>query len=84
MSSVPHVRHDHAPRLVGNENGICPDCERRFITDDVKNKWADCACGLSLQELEERMRTVNLEDVGEEPAEVVVNGRKEEERGRRR
>ncbi|BEI98873.1 hypothetical protein CcaverHIS631_0311720 [Cutaneotrichosporon cavernicola] len=67
-SSVPHVRHDHPPKRVGNENGICPDCEYRFVTDDVKNKWADCACGLSLQALEARMRGVDLEDAGVEPA----------------
>ncbi|TXT14018.1 uncharacterized protein COLE_00211 [Cutaneotrichosporon oleaginosum] len=82
MSSVPHVRHDHAPKLVGNENGICPDCEYRFVTDDVKNKWADCACGLSLQELEARMRAINLEDVGDEP--VTPTAHKEEERRGRR
>ncbi|GMK53466.1 hypothetical protein CspeluHIS016_0100520 [Cutaneotrichosporon spelunceum] len=76
-SSVPHVRHDHPPKKVGNENGICPDCEYRFVTDDVKNKWADCACGLSLQALEARMRGVNLEDAGVEPA---TNEHKEEER----
>jgi hypothetical protein len=82
MSSVPHVRHDHPARLVGNENGICPDCEYRFVTDDVKNKWADCACGLSLQELEDRMRAINLEDAGEEP--VTPPAHKEEERRGRR
>lgn len=82
MTSVPHVRHDHGPKLVGNENGICPDCEYRFVTDDVKSKWADCACGLSLQELEARMRAINLEDAGEEP--VTPPAHKEEERRGRR
>lgn len=83
LTSVPHVRHDHPPRIVGNEDGICPDCEKRFITDDFNHKWADCACGRSLEQLEERMGT--LEDAGDDSAEApAANGRKEEERGRSR
>lgn len=58
LTSVPHSRHDHDPAKY--PNGVCPRCERRFITndDDPLSKWADCACGFSLRELEERMRRV--------------------------
>jgi hypothetical protein len=58
LTTVPHSRHDHDPKQY--PNGVCPRCERRFITndDDPRTKWADCACGFSLQQLEERMRKV--------------------------
>ncbi|TXT16037.1 hypothetical protein VHUM_00540 [Vanrija humicola] len=63
LTSVPHARHDLPPNLVGNPNGVCPTCEKRFITDDVTGKWMDCACGHSLKDIEERMRTVALQDI---------------------
>lgn len=60
VSAVPHARHDHDPRLVGNPNGVCPRCEKRFITDDITGKWQDCACGLNIKNIEQRMRAVSL------------------------
>lgn len=85
VGGVPHSRHDHDPAVVGNANGVCPQCEKRFITDDDTGKWADCACGLSLQKLEERMRSVipdeDLQDDGR--GGHVTPPSKDEGRGRR-
>lgn len=63
LTSVPHARHDLPHELVGNTNGSCPLCVRRYLTtDDGQNKWVDCACGFSVKELEARMQTVIPDD----------------------
>lgn len=51
---MPHVRHD-LDRSLFNCSGVCPECNLRFIPD-VNCKWANCACGLSLQDLGDRLK----------------------------
>lgn len=47
--------------------------------------WRNCACGMDLGKLEERMKSVTLQDqVERRSLEVAVNDKEEAERGRRR
>lgn len=85
LSSVPHPRHDLDPTRF--PEGVCPRCEKRFITDDVTGKWADCACGLSLQQLESRMGAILLDDEPTPPpsgTQTPMKGDVERERQRGR
>lgn len=86
LSSVPHPRHDLDPTRF--PEGVCPRCEKRYITDDVTGKWADCACGLSLQQLESRMGAILLDDEPTPPPSGTQTpsgkGERERERGRQR
>lgn len=49
-----HPRHDHPPKLVGNQDGICPLCSVREVKPGVATPWKDCACGMSLSEVDRR------------------------------
>lgn len=90
LSSVPHPRHDLDPARF--PEGVCPRCEKRYITDDITGKWADCACGLSLQQLESRMGAILLGDDDatplssgtQTPAKGDAERERERERGRQR
>lgn len=58
-TAVPHPRHDHPPKLVGNANGICPLCSKRALPTGA-GEWRDCACGLLREEMIERMKRISL------------------------
>ena len=74
-TAIPHPRHDHDPKLVGNASGVCDMCTSRVLPTG-SGEWRDCACGLMREDIIKRMKRISLEDrEGEEDA--------EERRGRR-
>ncbi|ORY27000.1 hypothetical protein BCR39DRAFT_560276 [Naematelia encephala] len=79
-TTVPHPRHDNDPKLVGNARGVCPLCEVRTLPTRTA-EWKSCACGMDLEDMQERMRNTALND---EPSVNPVDLKIEEERGRRR
>lgn len=53
-SAIPHPRHDHPAKLVGNERGVCPLCAEEVMPRREPN-FEDCACGMDTAYLVERM-----------------------------
>jgi len=60
LTALLHPRHD---LFQFGPNGTCPECDKRFLQSDEKSKWMDCACGLSLADMHERMARVIPDDV---------------------
>jgi hypothetical protein len=60
LTTLLHPRHD---LFQYGPNGVCPDCDKRFLQSDEKSKWKDCACGLNLGDMWERMASVMPPDV---------------------
>ena len=87
-TSVPHPRHDHDPKLVGNANGVCPLCAQRIIPAG-QGEWRDCACGLRREDMIERMKKLSLGEEEdrrgneEDEQESLLREKEEAERGRR-
>lgn len=53
QTALPHPRHDHPPKLVGNEHGVCPVCAESIVPRREPN-FEDCACGMSDEYLLQR------------------------------
>ncbi|ORY26962.1 hypothetical protein BCR39DRAFT_539555 [Naematelia encephala] len=54
-SMPPHPRHDHPPKLVGNERGVCRVCSRSVMPDGVVGR-RNCLCMVSMAELVSRAK----------------------------
>jgi hypothetical protein len=83
---IPHLRHDLDPTLVGNKTGSCPLCSGKSFVPDGAPTWQICACGMAIDQTEERMKAFLQEmeggDATRRQSEVVM--KEEAERGRRR
>ncbi len=83
-TDLPHARHDHDPAVVGDKRGICSMCSVNYLPTGGP-AWRDCACGMDIGLMEERMKRVRIEDqVETRNSEVAMNDKEEAERGRRR
>jgi len=81
-SAIPHPRHDHPPKLVGNNQGICPLCAEEVVPRREPN-FDDCACGMSTEYLTERFEKRQAAQAGRGGGGMTVVGAKEQvERGR--
>ena len=55
-TTIPHLRHDLDPQLIGDKTGTCPLCAGKSFMPEGKGDWDSCACGLAKGHTEERMR----------------------------
>lgn len=78
-SFVPHMRHDHDPKLVGDPRGVCPVCEKTTYPTAGPGWW-QCACGVNIEDEDKRMRERLPQ---EEPEEDWERRKEEAERGPR-
>ena len=87
-TAIPHPRHDHSPKLVGNASGVCGLCSQRVLPAG-QGEWRDCACGLLREDIIDRMKRISLGDRENQEDEEETRGRRgreekeEAERGRR-
>lgn len=80
---IPHLRHDLDPTLIGNKSGVCPLCAGKSFVPDGEANWNICACGMKIEETEDRMKAFILEMDGDQEGRRRVEGLKHDaERGR--
>jgi hypothetical protein len=79
--TLPHPRHDHDPKLVGDPTGQCPACSRNVMPGGNPT-WRDCACGVGIEQMEERMKKVVRDERGEDYIDPL-HDKEAAERGRR-
>lgn len=69
--------------MIGNKTGQCPLCAGKSFVPDGDPAWNICACGLAIEETEERMKAFLLDMDGDSEGRRRVEGMKvEAERGR--
>lgn len=80
---APHPRHDHDPKLVGDPSGRCRMCSQGTMPGG--SGFQNCACGMSIEQMEDRMKRMMEEERGQRGMDRIVQSNKEAvERGRTR